>query len=567
MKKAIIILALLILPTQVCSQYEPPIEFTEPLETPHFTIYYREDHAIIAQEIAEIAEDMYEDATSFMGYSPQDTIEICIHPSCFTFARFVNASDATGFDIHCGCPFSTESLGMNPLERKQLVATGLSSVLFLRMVGVGESTLSSQLWLEMGITAYYSLKGDNTTALAAVSLLKEHDSLPTSFDEITFENYANFVHPLSFTIVQYMIHEYGEENFHTFLGTLREWDQTKTSTENVNNALGKAFGVTREEVEQGWLSYIETFSISETECDAVQITDLGMFAVPCSWQDTILYTAHFKPTEWSKNLDIFAIDTGGNIVQLTDDLAPDFDPRFSPDGARIAFTSLRDEYANIYCMDADGSNVQQLTSEKSMDYMGSWLPDGSKIAFTSARSGNYDIYCMNADGSNVQQVTTYKGEDGWPVFSPDGQKIVFVSDRSGSYDLYTMNTDGTDVQQLTSTPEHENFPQYSPDGKKIAFVAHGTGGAEICVMNSDGTGRESVLSQPVIYMGEKIVPSLIGYPVWSPDGTEIAFIMGTEIFTIPFGQGFRGDLLLALLPLLVIIVIVLWKRGKQKQKE
>ena len=87
--------------------------------------------------------------------------------------------------------------------------------------------------------------------------------------------------------------------------------------------------------------------------------DLGMFAVPCSWRDDkILYIALFKPTEWSKNLDIFVIDTDGNIVQLTDDLAPDFDPKFSPNGMRIAFTSLRDEYANIYCMDADGSNVQ-----------------------------------------------------------------------------------------------------------------------------------------------------------------------------------------------------------------
>lgn len=499
-----------------------------------------------------------------MGYTPQETIEIRIHSSCFTFARFVNASDATGFDIHCGCPFSTESLGMNPLERKRLVATGLASILFLRMVDVEKSMLSSQLLLEMGITAYYSLKGDNTTALPAVSLLKEHDSLPTSFDEITFENYANFLYPLSSTIVQHMIHEYGEENFHTFLRTLREWDQTKTSTENVNKAFVEAFGVTRGEFEQGWLSYIETFSILETECNAVQITDLGMFAVPCSWRDDILYTAHFKPTEWSKNLDIFAIDTEGNIMQLTDDLAPDFDPKFSPDGTRIAFTSLRDEYANIYCMDADGSNVQQLTFEKSMDYMGSWSFDGSKIAFTSARSGNYDIYCMNADGSNIQQVTTYKGEDGWPVFSPDGQKIVFVSDRSGSYDLYTMNTDGTDVQQLTNTPEHENFPQYSPDGKKIAFVAHGTGLAEICVMNTDGTGRESVLSQPIIYMGEKIVPSLIGYPVWSPDGTEIAFIMGTEIFTIPFWPGLQRRSLVGTAPAACCYCHRPVERGKTK---
>jgi len=58
----------------------------------------------------------------------------------------------------------------------------------------------------------------------------------------------------------------------------------------------------------------------------------------------------------------------------------------------------------------------------------------------------------------------------------------------------------------------------------------------------------------------------LGYPVWSPDGTEIAFIMGTEMFTMPLGQGLRWDLLLILLPLLVIgIVIIQWKGGKRKE--
>ena len=73
-----------------------------------------------------------------------------------------------------------------------------------------------------------------------------------------------------------------------------------------------------------------------------------------------------------------------------------------------------------------------------------WSPDGQKIAFTSNRDGggnDWDIYVMNADGSDIARLTDGAGNE-YPAWSPDGQKIAFSSDRGGDSDIYVMNADG-----------------------------------------------------------------------------------------------------------------------------
>lgn len=567
MKKVgiVFILVVLVLPIHSYPQTVPQIETTETLETTHFIIYYREDHAVIAQEVAEIAESIYDDVTSFMEYTPEEKIEISIYPSRFNFAFSINPPGSSGLTFALGCPFSTESLGMDPPGKKWLVSVGLYSSLLSEMLSVDETALTStHFWLGLAVQQYAASRGEDKMVPIAVHVLRETNNLPASLDDITYDNYGLLAQPLSLTIAQYMVDAHGEESFTTFLHALKEWDQTKTSVQNVDNALQKAFGVTREEFEQEWLSYINEFPVLEEDCNAVQITDSWGFKAISDWHNNkILYTGVFRVSDFSKNLEIFAMNAdGSDVKRLTDDLASDFDARFSPDGEKIAFTSLRDGYANIYSMNEDGSAVQQLTFDTSMDYMGSWSFDGEKIAFTSARSGNYDIYCMNEDGSAVQQLTTHPGADGWPIFSPDGL-ILFVSDRNGSYDLYTMHADGTNITQLTNTPEYENFPQYSPDGKQIVFSSRGENELpEICIMNADGTGRELLISQPVVFIDEKTLPSLIGYPVWSPDGEEIAFIVGTQIFAAPVEEPLTWVILavVAVLAGIVLAVAVVWKR-------
>ncbi|MEW6278400.1 MAG: prepilin-type N-terminal cleavage/methylation domain-containing protein [Candidatus Eremiobacterota bacterium] len=100
-----------------------------------------------------------------------------------------------------------------------------------------------------------------------------------------------------------------------------------------------------------------------------------------------------------------------------------------------------------------------------------------------------------------------------------GGQILFMSDREGASDLFTMNPDGTDVSNLTRTPTvQERFPVWSPDGTRIAYVApgngtNGPGVYQVHVMNADGTGIKRLTDQPTTCQNL----------AWTADGTQITF--------------------------------------------
>jgi DNA-binding winged helix-turn-helix (wHTH) protein/dipeptidyl aminopeptidase/acylaminoacyl peptidase len=182
------------------------------------------------------------------------------------------------------------------------------------------------------------------------------------------------------------------------------------------------------------------------------------------------------------------------MTRLTNNLAEDESPEWSPDGKRIAFASNRDGAKNIYVMNADGSSVVRLTNGSVADDVPVWSPDGTKILFGSMRDGNLEIYIMNSDGSDQTRLTYNSVVDGGPAhFSPDGQKVVFSrsaaneGDAYYNFDIYTMNIDGSDVRQLTFDTEYDAGPDWSPDGSKIAFVSGREKNFDVFVMNADGS--------------------------------------------------------------------------------
>jgi uncharacterized repeat protein (TIGR01451 family) len=146
-----------------------------------------------------------------------------------------------------------------------------------------------------------------------------------------------------------------------------------------------------------------------------------------------------------------------------------------------------------------------------------------KIAFASNRDGCAQIYLMDTGGTNQVRLTNDAGNDESPKWSPDNSRIVFQSDRDFQsdsdnpiygWDIYVMNWDGSAVSRLTSAAYDDIAPVWSPDGTKIAFQSFRNGlNYQIYVMNADGSGQVNISNNNA----NETQPS------WSSDGTKIAF--------------------------------------------
>jgi imidazolonepropionase-like amidohydrolase/Tol biopolymer transport system component len=146
----------------------------------------------------------------------------------------------------------------------------------------------------------------------------------------------------------------------------------------------------------------------------------------------------------------------------------------SPDGKEIAFDLLGD----IYVMPFTGGEAKVLKQGKSMEVQPRYSPDGKKISFTSDRGGGDNIWVMNRDGSDVHQVTTESFRLlNNAVWTPDSKYLVarkhFTSTRSlGAGEMWMYHIKGGGGLQLTvkkNDQQDVNEPCVSPDGRYVYY--------------------------------------------------------------------------------------------------
>ncbi len=261
------------------------------------------------------------------------------------------------------------------------------------------------------------------------------------------------------------------------------------------------------------------------------------------------------------DFDIYTINPNGTgLFNVTNALPAlhQSQPDWSPDGARLVFTDgdplANFSPSNLWAINADGTNPTQLTFEEDPEGLGifivnnepDWSPDGTKIAFTTVREGDFDIYVINADGSNPHNMfisePTYEYA-GYPAvewddydasWSPDGTKLLYTASRPTGTQIALLDAAGVGPEAfLTGGNElvYNSEAEWSPDGQLITFINRNYV-SSLWMMNADGSNQTDVTPTNVLSPFS---------PEFSPDGTQLTLIgypwgvlgADSDLFTMP----------------------------------
>ncbi|MCF8413824.1 MAG: amidohydrolase family protein [Melioribacteraceae bacterium] len=191
--------------------------------------------------------------------------------------------------------------------------------------------------------------------------------------------------------------------------------------------------------------------------------------------------------------DIYSMPIeGGDAKLLRGGLAFEVQPRFSPDGQQISFTSDAGGGDNIWIMNSDGSDAKQITEESfRLLNNATWTPDGNYLVarkhFTSGRSlGAGEMWIYHKSGGTGFQLTEKKNlqqDAGEPVVSPDGKFVYYSEDMyPGGYFQYNKDPNSQiyiirrydrergEIENVITGPGGAVRPQLSPNGKFLSFV-------------------------------------------------------------------------------------------------
>jgi imidazolonepropionase-like amidohydrolase/Tol biopolymer transport system component len=237
---------------------------------------------------------------------------------------------------------------------------------------------------------------------------------------------------------------------------------------------------------------------------------------------------------------------GGQATLLAGGVSWEVQPRFSPNGKYISYTSDKSGGDNIWIMDRDGANKKQITKETfRLLNNATWMPSSEYLIarkhFTGSRSlGAGEMWMYSIYGGDGVQLTKRKNDQqdaGEPNVSPDGKLLFFSEDVSpGPNFEYSKDPNGLiyAIRQLDlSTGKLTNLiaeqggsarPQISPDGKFMAYVKRVRLRSVLYIQNIK-TGEQWPLYDDLSHDQQETWAIFGVYPnfAWTPDSKTIIF--------------------------------------------
>lgn len=245
--------------------------------------------------------------------------------------------------------------------------------------------------------------------------------------------------------------------------------------------------------------------------------------------------------------DIYTLPiTGGKATPLMTDIAWQMQPRFSPDGKHIAFTSDEAGGDNLWLMDADGGNQHAITNETfRLLNSPAWSPDGNYLVgrkhFTGSRSlGAGEVWLYHKTGGQGVMLTKRPNQQkdlGEPSFSHDGKYVYFSQDATpgktfhyskdsekGIYKIKRLELETGEIDVIISGKGGAIRPTPSHDGKYLAYISRDDFQSKLYLYDLE-SGEESLIFDDLERDMQETWAIHGVYPTmaWTPDNKSIVF--------------------------------------------
>ncbi|MEJ2238098.1 MAG: hypothetical protein P8X82_07355 [Gemmatimonadales bacterium] len=234
-------------------------------------------------------------------------------------------------------------------------------------------------------------------------------------------------------------------------------------------------------------------------------------------------------TGWPYGQPILGASTGSGRYNIA--------PSLSPDGSEVIYLSEKDLFAiEMFMADAETGEVKRKIVKAALDphfeglqfvhSAGDWDQTGTMFAFAAIRKGQPALSIINTNNGRKIQEDVFRelGEIFNPSWAPDGESIVFSAIVGGVSDLYSYDVKERTLTRLTNDPYGDIQPVYSPDGTKIAFVTERFSTGLSSMMHG---GYSLALMDPrtgSIQELQAFGKGIHTNPQWSPDGNSLYFI-------------------------------------------
>jgi Tol biopolymer transport system component len=229
----------------------------------------------------------------------------------------------------------------------------------------------------------------------------------------------------------------------------------------------------------------------------------------------------------------YRMTESGSVELIESDLGAYATPRLSPDGARLATTTLN-QRMQIWLHDLERGGVERLT-QAGHNFWPVWTPDGDRIAFTSNRVGTFNLFWKAARGDAPTERLTQSENLQFPgSWSPDGARLAYSEFHPETrWDIWMLPIEGNrEPEPFLVTAFDEFRPSFSPDGSLVAYVSNESG-------RWDEHGRWEVYLRLRDDPDTRVQVSTEGGgdPAWSEDGATLYFRMGDRLFAASVKRG------------------------------